>query len=132
MPQVRKDVRQHQHSHVAAHAITLPGDFQQLSEHGCLRGRVAIIELQGVWPARKVRIAPVRQQDIAARASGPGIVLRRLSQIQFSAGDVILGVLLHPGVIQASVVGDKIEHQTQATLPQPLAQAGQAASPPSA
>ena len=67
----------------------------------------------------------MRQQDIAARASGPGIVLRRLSQIQFSAGDVILGVLLHPGVIQASVVGDKIEHQTQATLPQPLAQAGQ-------
>jgi hypothetical protein len=29
----------------------------------------------------------------------------------------ILGVLLHPGVLQARVVGDKIEHQAQATLP---------------
>ena len=72
------------------------------------------------------------QQDIAARASGPGVVSGRPGQVQFGAGDVILRVLLHPGVVQAGVVGDKIEQQTQATLPQSLAQADQGRLPPSA
>ena len=58
-------------------------------------------------------------------ALDPGVVLRRPGQVLFGAGDVIFGVLLDPGVIQAGVIGDKIEHQPQATLPEPLAQAGQ-------
>ena len=49
-------------------------------------------------------------------ALDPGVVLRRAGQVQFGAGDVILGVLLDPGVIQAGVVGDEIEHQPQAAL----------------
>ena len=39
--------------------------------------------------------------------------------------DEILGMLLDPGMIEAHVVGDEVEHQPQAALPQPLAQPGQ-------
>ena len=45
-----EDFRQDQHGHVAAHAVTLAGDFHQLGDHGFLRGRVAVVELQRVRP----------------------------------------------------------------------------------
>ena len=40
-------------------------------------------------------------------------------------GDVILGMILDPGMIQPRVVGDEVEHQPQAALAEPLAQPGQ-------
>ena len=58
-------------------------------------------------------------------ALDPGVVLRRPGQVQFGPGDEILGVVLDPGMIQAGVVGDEVEHQPQAALAEPLAQAGQ-------
>ena len=78
MPQVRsKDVGQHQHGHVAAHAVALPGDLPQLADHRLLRGRVAVVELQRVGPAGEVRIAAMGQQQVALLALDPGVVLRR-------------------------------------------------------
>jgi hypothetical protein len=44
-PGAFKHVGQHQHGHVAAHAVTLPGDLDQLPDHRVLRLRVAVIEL---------------------------------------------------------------------------------------
>jgi hypothetical protein len=35
----------HQHGHVAADAVIMPGDLPQIPEHGFLQGRVAIAEL---------------------------------------------------------------------------------------
>ena len=71
-----KDIRKHKHRHVAAHAVALPGNLQQLPDHRFLRGRVAIVELKGIRPARKVRVAPMGQKQIAALALDPRIVLR--------------------------------------------------------
>ena len=34
-------------------------------------------------------------------------------------------MILDPGMIQARVIGDEVEHQPQAALPEPLAQPGQ-------
>ena len=102
-----------------------PAIFTQLADHGFLRGRVAVVELQRVRPAGEVRIAPVGQQQIALLALDPGVVLRRTRQVQFRAGDVILGMILHPGMIQARVIGDEVEQQPQAALAEPLAQPGQ-------
>ena len=62
-------------------------------------------------------------------AFDPGIILRRLGQIQFRSRDIILGMFLHPGMIQAGVVRDKIEQQAQPTLPQAFTQAGQGRVP---
>ena len=58
-PGALEDVRQDEHGHVAAHAVALPGDPEQLAEHRLLRGRVAVVELQRVGPAGEVRVAPV-------------------------------------------------------------------------
>ena len=62
-----------------------PAIFDQLADHRFLRRRVAVVELQRVGPAREVRIAAVGQQQIAALALDPGVVLRRPGQVQFGA-----------------------------------------------
>ena len=69
------------------------------------------------------------QQQVAPLALDPGVVLRRPGQVQFRAGDVILGVVLHPGVIQARVIGNEVQQQAQAALAEPLAQPGQRGIP---
>src|SRR6516162_8034046 len=57
-----KDLRQRQHGHVASEAVTLVGNLDQLADHRFLRGRVAIVELNGVRPAGKVWVASVGKQ----------------------------------------------------------------------
>ena len=76
----------------------------------CVAG-LAVIELQRVGPAGKVRIASVGQQQIAPLALDPGVVLRRAGQVEFRAGDVILGMVLDPGMIQSRVIGNEVQHQ---------------------
>ena len=73
----------------------------------------------------KIRIAAVGQQQVALLALDPGVVLRRPGQVEFRAGDVILGVVLDPGVIQSRVIGNEVQQQAQAALAEPLAQPGQ-------
>src|SRR5208283_3989070 len=83
-----KNVRQNQHGHVASQSVTLPGNPYQLADHRFLRGRVTIVELKGVRPARKVRVAPVGEQKIALLSSDRGVVPGRPGQIQFGSTDV--------------------------------------------
>ena len=54
-----KDLGQDKHGHIAAYAVALPCDLQELADHRFLHGRVAVVELQGVRPAREIRIAAV-------------------------------------------------------------------------
>ena len=58
-----EDVRQNEHGHIAAHAVTLTGDLQQFCNHRLLGGRVAVVELQRIRPARKVGIAAMSQDQ---------------------------------------------------------------------
>src|SRR5262245_53880148 len=58
LPRALEDVRQYEHRHVAADAVTLTGDLQQLADHRLLRGRIRVVELQRVWPAIEIWIAP--------------------------------------------------------------------------
>ena len=71
-----EDLRQDEHGHVAAHAVALPGDPQQLADHRLLRGRIAVVELQRVRPAGEVRVAAVGQDATAPWAIDPAVVLR--------------------------------------------------------
>jgi len=45
-----------------------------------------------------------------------GGLLWRAGQIEFSSGDVILGMLFHPRVIEARVVGNEVEQELQTSL----------------
>ena len=74
----------------------------------------------------KYGIAAVGQEQVAPLALDPACSSAARARGRARVpGDVVLGVVLDPGVIQARVVGDEVEHQPQAALPEPLAQAGQ-------
>ena len=62
-PSAFEHVGQDQHGHVAAHAVALPGDSLQLADHRLLQFRVAVVELQGVGPALKVRVPAVGEHQ---------------------------------------------------------------------
>ena len=73
----------------------------------------------------KYGIAAVGQDQRAALRLHATVVLRRARQVALAAVDEVVGVLVDPRMIRRHVVGDEVEHQLQAALAQPLAQAGQ-------
>src|SRR5262245_27870659 len=108
-PGSSKHIRQDQHCHIATDAIALPGNSQQLSNHGFLSCRVAVVELKRVGPTRKVRIASIGQKQFAFFALGPRIIMRLASEVKLTAKNVVFGMILHPRMIGAGVVGNKIQ-----------------------
>ena len=118
-------IRQHEHGHVAAHAVALPGDAQQFPDHRLLKRRIGVVELQRVRPAREVRVAPVREDPVARGAGDPREVRRRQGEVLLRAADEVLGVLVDPGMVQGHVIGHEVEHQPEAARPQPLAEPGE-------
>ena len=115
-PGALEDVGQDEHGHVAPHAVALHGDLQKLAAHGVLRCRIAVIELQRVGLAAAVRIASVREHPVDAAYTKTRVVLRRLRQVGLGAGEEVLRVCFDPRMIRRHVVGDKIEHQSQAAI----------------
>ena len=98
----------------------MPGDLHHFSDHRVLRGGIAVVELQCIRPAGEIRITSVGEQQVAAFALGPCVVVRGTREIEFGSRDVILGMVFHPRMIQAGVVGDEIEHQPEATIAETL------------
>ena len=100
----------------------MPGDSLQLADHRLLQFRVAVVELQRIGPAVKVRIAAVGQHQRPVFRLHAAVVLRRARQISLAAMDKVIRMLVDPGVIRGHVVRDEVEHQLQSALLQPLAQ----------
>ena len=90
-----------------------------------LRGGVAVVELERIRPSGQIGVPAVRQEHLAALALDPDVVLRGARQLELRAGEVVLGVVLDPGMIEGGVVGDEVEHQAQSARPQTLAKAGE-------
>ena len=121
-PSAFEHIGQEQHSHVAAHAVALPGDSLQLADHRLLQLRVAVVELQRVGPAIEVRVAAVSEHHSPVFCLHPAVVPRHARQIIFVAMDKVIRVLIDPRMIRRHVVGNKVEHQLQSALFQPLSQ----------
>ena len=102
-----------------------PAIFDQFADHRLLQGGVGVVELQRVGPAGEIRIAAVGQDQIAPLAFDPGVVLRSAGQVVFGALNEIVGMIFDPGMIEPHVIGHEVEHELQAALAEPLAQAGQ-------
>src|SRR5215467_9178742 len=66
-PRPLEDFGEQQHRHVAADTVAHSGDVQQFFGHRFLRGGIAVVELECIWPPRKIRIAAVSENEIAAR-----------------------------------------------------------------
>ena len=99
--------------------------FTQLVHHRLLRGRVAVVELERVRPAREVRVTAVGQDPGTLPPLHPGVVLRRPGQVELRSRNVVLGVTLDPRVVQRGVIRDEVEHEPKAALPESVAQPGQ-------
>ena len=124
-PRTFEHLGQDEHGHVAAHTIALPGDSLQLADHRLLQVRVAVVELARVRPAVKVRVAAVGKHQRFVLPLHAAVVPRCVCQIILAAMDKVIRVLVDPRVVRGHVVHDKVEHQSQPALSQPLAQPGQ-------
>ena len=102
-----------------------PAIFTQFADHRLLHRGIGVVELQGVGPAGKVRIAAVGEQQVAALAFDPGVVLRSASQIEFGTLDEEIGMIFDPGMAEPHVIGDEVEHELEAAFAEPFAQACQ-------
>ena len=61
------------------------------------------------------------QQPVTACAAHPRVIVRLLDEVLLRAGDVVLRVIIYPVVVKGCVIGNKVQHQTQTALPEPLA-----------
>ena len=75
-PRPLEDLGQHQHRHVAAHAVALARDPPKLAEQRVLQRRVPVVQLQRVGPAGEVRVAAVGQDAASAGRLEAAVVLR--------------------------------------------------------
>ena len=122
-PGALEDLGQQQHRHVAAHAVALPGDRRQLRHQRRLQRRIGIVELQRVRPAGEVGIAPMGQDPRSLLRLGPPVIAGGGRQVGLAALDVEIGMGPDPGMIERRVVGHEVEHQPQAALGEPGAEA---------
>lgn len=90
-----------------------------------MRGGIPVIELKRVGPTGEIGIATVRQHQVAAFALRAGVVLRGAGQVLLRPLDEVIRMFFDPEVIECDVIGDKVEHETNAALLQPGTQASQ-------
>jgi len=71
------------------------------------------------------RVATEREHPFSVTERDACVVVRCLRQIGFSSSDVVVGVFFDPGMIRRGVIRREVEHQPQAAIAQPLADARQ-------
>src|SRR5678815_5526288 len=124
-----EDLRDDQHGHVTADAITLTRDPPQLAEHGLLQIRIPVVQLQSIGPARKVGVAPIGKDAALAGNIQSAEVFWLRGKLFLGPTDEEVRMLLDPGMIRRHVVRDKIEDQPQTTLAHPFSQPGKSLIP---
>src|SRR5438477_4265950 len=120
-PRAREDVRQDEHGHVAANAVTLVPDRLEHLAHRLSQPGVAIVELRRVGPAGEVRVAPVGEPTCAGSRAQPPVVVGLTRQVVVAAMHIELRPLANPRMIERRVVGDEVQHQAQVAFGEPLA-----------
>ena len=84
-------------------------------------GWIAVVELEGVRPAREVRIAAEGQHLVTPCVVDTRVVVRFARQIGRGPGHVVLRVIGHPGMIGSGMVRHEVEHQPQPAAAKPFA-----------
>ena len=121
-PRPHEDVVEHEHGHVAAHAVTALGDgvdgLGRRRPHGGQRG----VELHHLGPGGEVRIAAAGEHP----ARGLDVGRRVVPEVVLGPGDQVLGVLRHPGVVGRDVVRHEVEDEPHTAPGQLVSGDGQA------
>src|SRR5262249_15488808 len=63
--------------------------------------------------------------DVAGFAFDPRVILRCAGEVEFGPADEMFGMLLDPGMAEAHMIWDEIEHELEAALLESLAQPGE-------
>ena len=61
------------------------------------------------------------EEQVAALALDPDVVLRSAGQVEFGAFDEVVGMVFDPGMIEPHVIRHKIEHEPKSALAEPFA-----------
>jgi hypothetical protein len=81
---------------------------------------VAIIELEGICPPRKIGIPTVSQYTVAENRRCTTVIRRLSLQVFFGPVHIVFRMIINPWVIQGSVVWNEIEEELQIMLPEPV------------
>ena len=80
---------------------------------------MAVVDLEGVGPAREVRIAPVGDHAGTVVGRYPQIVVGFPRQVVGAALHVEFRMRAHPRMIERGVIGHEVEHEPHAAPGQP-------------
>src|ERR1700719_3924610 len=98
-PGALENLGQQQHRHVAAHAVALAGNRDQLVDARPLQFGIGVVELQSVWPTWKMGVAAVGQNLRSSVGVDPQVILRRARERLLAAFDIIVGMGVHPMMV---------------------------------
>ena len=107
-PRPGKHFVEHEHRHVATHAVASPRDGHQQLRHRRPRRGVPVVQLGGVSPRREIGVLPVRQP---AR-SPAGFHRERSGHLALALHEQVRP-LLDPPMVQPQMVGHKVQQQLQ-------------------
>src|SRR5260221_211331 len=108
-PVLSEDVVEHEHRHIATHAVAATGDGFQFFNHGGARSWIGVIELGGVSPRREKRVLALSDP-----ARPENRVLAKRARLLFRALDESLRGFLQPRMVKPGVVRDKIQNELHA------------------
>jgi len=100
---------EHQHRHIAANTVAVPGDGGEQFRHRTACRIAPIVQLNSIRPRREIRILAIGQP-----ANLPARLLRERASRLPGALHKQLRLLPDPGMVQPKMVGHEIQHQFHA------------------
>ena len=111
-PGALEDRVQHEHGHVAADAVALPGDLRDRLDHRLPEPRLKGVELEHIGPRREEGV-PAAGKHLSARLDEGRRIVPRVVGVPL---DEVFRVIADPGVVRSDVVGHEIEDEPHAAL----------------
>jgi hypothetical protein len=81
---------------------------------------MTIIELEGICPSRKIRIATVSQYMLSENRKCATVIERLSLQIFFCPMYIVFGMVENPWMIEGRVVRNEIQQELQAMISEPV------------
>ena len=104
-----EDVVRHEHRHVAADAVALGCEGPERRRHGVSEAGREGVELDDVRPGGEVRVAAVRDDDVADADERRRLAL----EVRLVAPDEVLRVVSQPRMVGRDMVGNEVEDQPE-------------------
>ena len=111
-PGTLEDRVQHEHGHVAAYAVALPGDIGDRLDHRLPEPRLKGVELENIGPRREEGV-PAAGKHLSSRLNERSRIVLRFVSVPLNE---VFRVIADPGVVRSDMVRHKIQDETNAAL----------------